>query len=59
MTWQLTPVENGTKLVLTYNVGGFTIGGFENIAPAVERVLGEQADRLKRFAETGTPVATK
>ena len=29
------------------------MGGFESIAPAVERVTGEQAARLKRFVETG------
>jgi uncharacterized protein YndB with AHSA1/START domain len=59
MTWQLNPVGNGTRLLLTYSVGGFMAGGFESIAPAVQRVLGEQADRLKRFAETGTPVSAR
>lgn len=55
MTWRLSPAEHGSKLELTYSVGGFIAGGFESIAPAVERVLGEQVDRLKRFVETGTP----
>lgn len=59
MTWRLSPVEHGSKLELTYSVGGFITGGFENIAPAVERVLGEQADRLKHFVETGSPSETK
>lgn len=57
MTWRLSPVEHGTRLELTYSVGGFMNGGFEGIAPAVERVLGEQAARLKRFVETGTPAS--
>ncbi len=59
MTWRLSPAERGTKLELTYSVGGFIAGGFESIAPAVERVVGEQADRLKRFVETGTPSEVK
>ena len=55
MTWRLSPAANGTKLELTYSVGGFMAGGFESIAPAVESVLREQAERLKRFVETGAP----
>ena len=57
MTWRLSPAGNATKLELTYSVGGFMAGGFEAIAPAVETVLKEQADRLKRYVETGTPAA--
>ena len=57
MTWRLLPTADGTKLDLTYSVGGFMAGGFEAIAPAVERVVKEQADRLKRFVETGAPAA--
>jgi uncharacterized protein YndB with AHSA1/START domain len=53
MTWLLSPADNATRLELTYSVGGYIAGGFESIAPAVERVLGEQATRLKRFVETG------
>jgi uncharacterized protein YndB with AHSA1/START domain len=59
MTWQMSPVEKGTRLVLTYSVGGFIPGGFDSIAPAVERVVGEQADRLKQFVETGSPSEVK
>ena len=55
MTWRLSPAANGTKLELTYSVGGFMPGGFESIGPAVESVLREQAERLKRFVETGAP----
>ena len=57
MTWRLLPAASGTQLELTYSVGGFMASGFEAIAPAVEQVLREQADRLKRFVETGTPSA--
>jgi uncharacterized protein YndB with AHSA1/START domain len=53
MTWQLSPTDTATRLELTYSVGGYIAGGFESIAPAVERVTGEQVTRLKRFVETG------
>jgi uncharacterized protein YndB with AHSA1/START domain len=53
MTWLLSPADNATRLELTYSVGGYMAGGFDSIAPAVERVTGEQAARLKRFVETG------
>ena len=33
MTWRLSPTANGTKVDLTYSVGGFMAGGFEAIAP--------------------------
>ena len=59
MTWRLSPTEKGTKLELTYSVGGFIASGFDSIAPAVERVLAEQADRLMHFVETGTPFDAK
>jgi uncharacterized protein YndB with AHSA1/START domain len=54
MTWKLSPAGNGTRLELTYSVGGHIPGGFGALAPAVDRVIGEQVERLKRFVETGT-----
>ena len=55
--WRLSADGSGTKLELSYTVGGFMPDGFEKIAPAVDRVLGEQAGRLKLFVETGKPAA--
>jgi uncharacterized protein YndB with AHSA1/START domain len=57
LSWRLAGEGAGTKLELTYGVGGFMADGFEKIAPAVDRVLGEQAQRLKLFVETGKPTA--
>jgi uncharacterized protein YndB with AHSA1/START domain len=57
MTWALAPAGNGTKLQLTYSVGGFMEGGFEKMAPAVEDMLGHQLARLKLLVDTGSPVA--
>jgi hypothetical protein len=59
MTWLLSPADNATRVELTYSVGGFIAGGFETIAPAVGRVLAEQAMRLQRFVETGSPGEAK
>ena len=59
MTWLLSPADNATRVELTYSVGGFIAGGFETIAPAVGRVLTEQATRLQRFVETGSPGEAK
>lgn len=59
MTWRVVSADNESKLELTYVVGGFMPGGFDKIAPAVEQVLGDPLDRLKRYVETGTPVTAK
>ena len=59
MTWKLSGASDTTRLELSYSVGGFIPGGFEKIAPAVEVMLREQVDRLKMFAETGTPTKAK
>jgi hypothetical protein len=59
MTWKFTPAASVTKIELSYSVGGYMQGGFEKIAPAVDRVVGEQLGRLKTFLETGKPVLPK
>jgi uncharacterized protein YndB with AHSA1/START domain len=56
MTWDLAKSEAGTKLVVTYGIGGYMAGGFEKIAPLVDAVIGEQVGRFKAFVETGSPV---
>ncbi|MFT3819763.1 MAG: hypothetical protein QM750_19480 [Rubrivivax sp.] len=49
-----TGVQDGkTVLRLSYRVGGPADTGLEALAPAVDRVLGEQFRRLKALAETG------
>jgi uncharacterized protein YndB with AHSA1/START domain len=57
MTWKLTGGSDNTRLELSYSVGGFIPGGFEKIAAAVEAMLREQLDRLKRFVETRKPTS--
>ena len=53
MTWMLTTEEKGTKVELTYVVGGYRDGGLKDIALLVDRVVGEQLQRLKAFVEHG------
>ncbi len=47
----------GAKSVLrvTYKVAGPPDAGLAELAPAVDRVIGEQVQRLARFTETGKP----
>jgi hypothetical protein len=56
LTWALAKSEGGTKLVVTYGVGGYMPGGLETMAPLADGMLGEQIGRLKTYVETGSPV---
>ena len=55
LTWALEAKDGGTELVQTYDIGGHAKDGFNGLAPVVDRVLGEQAARLKHWVETGKP----
>jgi len=55
MTWTFTTDAEKTKLEVSYAVGGYSPGGLQKIAPAVDRVLAEQLERYVRFVETGKP----
>jgi hypothetical protein len=55
MTWSLSKSGNGTRLEVTYTVGGYLRGGLGNLAPIVDRVVFEQMTRLKNFIEKGKP----
>lgn len=54
MTISILRGAEATVLQLVYSVGGYSPQGFANIAPAVDRVLGEQMERLAAYAETGS-----
>lgn len=47
--------EGKHLLRLSYRVGGPPDSGLEALAPAVDRVMGEQYRRLKALIETGRP----
>ena len=44
--------KGGTALTWTYDVGGHAPGGLDKLAGPVDGVLGQQALRLKAYAET-------
>ncbi|MEW5976769.1 MAG: ATPase [Acidobacteriota bacterium] len=55
MSWVLSEAGPDTKLEFVYVVGGYTPEGLTGMAAAVDRVLSGQLDRLKNYAETGSP----
>jgi uncharacterized protein YndB with AHSA1/START domain len=52
LSWALTAADGGTRVQMSYSVGGYMQGGFAAVAPPVDAVLGGQLERLKTFAET-------
>ncbi len=59
LTMTITPSRPGSPqaalVTWTYRVSGDPALQFDQIAPAVNNVLGEQIVRLSRYVETGTP----
>ncbi len=55
LTWRLNEKDGVTTVTQTYDVGGHAPGGLAAFAGAVDGVLGDQANRLKRYVETGKP----
>ncbi len=53
MTWEFEEHDNGTLVTLNYAVGGYLDGGLDAVASAVDGVLIEQFERLKKLVETG------
>ena len=51
LTWAFAAAGGGTDVTWTYAVAGYVPGGFEPLAPVVNAVLAEQADRLKAAVE--------
>ena len=52
MTFELAATEEGTKLAYRYVVNGRRL---ERLAEPVDRVMGGQLERLRRYVETGSP----
>ena len=46
LTLTLTPEGTGTKIAVSYIVGGYTRMGMTKFAPLVDGVIGEQVKRL-------------
>lgn len=56
LTVAVKAAEAGTKLELTYDVGGHLEMGFEKMAPMVDGMLQDQVERLRSLVDTGSPV---
>jgi hypothetical protein len=57
MTIQLSAATGGTKLEVTYAVGGYSATGLNNLAAVIDQVLHSQFTRLKNAIEKGDPAA--
>jgi hypothetical protein len=57
MTFSLAPAGDGTKLDVTYAVGGYFAEGMNTLAAPVNDVLSDQVNRLKSVIENGSPTA--
>lgn len=55
LTWEFLDEDGGTLVRFTYAVGGYSKEGLDQIAPAVDYVMGEALGRLKAYVETGNP----
>ena len=55
LTFELKPGEKGTDVEVTYVVGGYSRGGFKDIASGVDAVLAAQIARYQRYANSGKP----
>ena len=54
---QMSKAESGTRLDVSYAVGGYAQGGLNQMAAPVEGVLTQQFARLKNLVERGDPAA--
>jgi hypothetical protein len=55
LTFQLAFAEGVTSLALSYRVNGSSVSALDKSATAVDGVLTEAVERLKRLIETGKP----
>lgn len=51
LTFQFAPADSGSRVTMTYAVGGYMRGGAASIAPMVDQVLAAQLAALKRVAD--------
>ncbi len=55
LTFTFTPAEKGTRVELTYLVGGYNRGGFKDLSGGVDAVLRAQLERYQRAVDAGKP----
>jgi len=59
LTWQIEAAGGGSRITMTYNVGGYADRPLSDWAPIVDEVLGVQAKRLGRYVTVGSPELPK
>jgi len=59
MTWQIEAAGGGSRITMTYNVGGFADRPLADWAPIVDEVVGGQIKRLARLVVTGNPAEVR
>jgi hypothetical protein len=55
LSFAITPAGDGSKLEVTFAIGGYAPGGLNTWAAPVDSVLTAQVTRLKSYVETGSP----
>jgi len=53
MTWEFEEEAGDTRVTLNYAVGGYLDGGLDAVAAAVDGVLIEQIENLRKLVKTG------
>jgi hypothetical protein len=53
LTWQIEPVGGGSRITMTYSVGGYADRPLAEWAPIVDEVLVSQVKRLGRYVTVG------
>lgn len=51
MTWTLKSVASGTDISVSYAIGGYAKDGFEGASKAVDQVLAEQIEGLRKLID--------
>ena len=54
LTFEFESGKDGNSLHVSYLISGFFKGGLDKLGPGVDRVLGEQLQRLQRYIDTGS-----
>lgn len=55
MSFRISPAEGGSRLEVTYAVGGYSRAGLDAWAKPVDSVLLDQITRLRNYTEHGDP----
>lgn len=59
LDFRLQPKDTGTALTVTYRVRGSADAALDKIAPTVDKVIGEQVQRLARLVDAPPPKPVK